>query len=742
MKKIININLSGRVIPIEDAAYENLQHYIDSLRRYFANEEGRDEIINDIESRIAELMSEVSKKDNAPVTEADMDAIISSMGRIEDFAEVDAAETATGGQQYSATGEYAQTEKKRFRGRLYRDRSDKLLGGVCAGIANYLNVDPAIIRLLFAIITFGGFGFGILIYIVLWIVLPPRELEDFVGKRLYRNPDDRIIGGVAGGLGAYFNKEAWMIRLIFAAPLILNIFLSIINGIFGNYGRHYGPDLFFGSFTGTFILAYIILWIVLPEAKSPFQKMEMRGEKVDVNRIRQNVKEGMTDFKGRMQEWGDEVKTSAQQFGERASEFANTRGKTFAAEAAQVARPVANGLGHVIGVLFKAFFLFIAGSIAFALFVAMIVLIFGGGTAIWPLKESFLGFVLDGFWQKLFFWGTVVFFFLTPLIAFITWLVRRIMRVRTQRHYLGYIFGGLWIIGVFCLITLISSLVRDTRRVGTVTEQVAMVQPQNSRLIVNVNEPEIRFSGDLWFIDDNDTGWDLSEDSLHYSDVRFRVTKSIDSNYSVVVHKYSRGSSRTSAMRRAEKIQFNVSSSDSILNLGSGLAIDQASKFRGQRVVVEIKVPVGKKIMFDESIENRINPGRIRVGINHDRRDRRNRRDRGWDYEWDSDNNYFNWKTGVTYVMSVTGQLVDETSPVSTDPLPTDTYEYKGGTDDINREIEEQRRRTQEEERKLRELEQKRNEGTTQIEVPVKKQIKSSSLSSTFITSPVLSLVI
>ncbi|MBA2330129.1 MAG: PspC domain-containing protein [Chitinophagaceae bacterium] len=741
MKKIININLSGRVIPIEDAAYENLQQYIDSLRRYFANEEGRDEIINDIESRIAELMSEVSKKDNTPVTESDMEAIINSMGRIEDFAEVDAADTIPGG-QHTASAEYAQTEKKRFKGRLYRDRTDKILGGVCAGIANYLNVDPAIIRLLFAIITFGGFGFGILIYIVLWIVLPPRDLEDFVGKRLFRNPEDRIIGGVAGGLGAYFNKEAWMIRLIFVAPLILNIFLSIINGIFGNFGRHYGPDLFFGSFTGTFILAYIILWIVLPEAKSPFQKMEMRGEKVDVNRIRQNVKEGMTDFKGRMQEWGEEVKTSAQQFGDRASEFANTRGKTFATEAAQAARPVANGIGHAIGVLFKAFFLFIAGSIAFALFVAMIVLIFGGGTAIWPLKESFLGFVLDGFWQKLFFWGTVIFFFLTPLVAFITWLVRRMLRVRTQRHYLGYIFGGLWIVGIFCLITLISSLVRDTRRVGTVTEQVAMAQPQNSRLIVNVNEPEIRFSGDLWFIDDSDTGWDLSEDSLHYSDVRFRVTKSVDSNYSVIVHKYSRGSNRTSAMRRAEKISFNVSSTDSILNLGSGLAIDQTSKFRGQRVVVEIKVPVGKRIMFDESVENRINPGRIRVGVNKDRRDRRNRRDRGWDYEWDSDNNFFNWKTGITYVMSATGQLVDETSPVSTEPAATDTYEYRGSGDDLNKEIEDQRRKTQEEERKLRELEQRRNEGTTIIETPVKKKFTTSGISSSFITSPVLSLVI
>jgi site-specific recombinase XerD len=62
MKKIININLSGRVVPIEDSAYEKLQEYIESLRRYFAKEEGRDEIINDIESRIAELMSEKVRK--------------------------------------------------------------------------------------------------------------------------------------------------------------------------------------------------------------------------------------------------------------------------------------------------------------------------------------------------------------------------------------------------------------------------------------------------------------------------------------------------------------------------------------------------------------------------------------------------------------------------------------------------------------------------------------------------------
>src|SRR5687768_10155639 len=253
MKKIININLSGRVIPIEDAAYEKLQGYIESLRRYFAKEEGRDEIINDIESRIAELMNEKVRKNNVAINDGDINEIITSMGRVEDFDDNTSTDTYTSADvpPHQPSQGYTKTRKSR----LYRDGSDKLLGGVCSGIANYMNVDPAIVRLLFAIITFGGFGMGILIYIILWIVLPVRELDTYVGKRLFRNPDDKVISGVAGGLGAYFNKPSWTIRLIFIAPLIINILFGILNGIFFAWERDIFPNLFIGSFTGTFVLA-------------------------------------------------------------------------------------------------------------------------------------------------------------------------------------------------------------------------------------------------------------------------------------------------------------------------------------------------------------------------------------------------------------------------------------------------------------------------------------------------------
>src|SRR5688572_28008819 len=91
MKKVININFQGRVIPIEEPTYEILKQYIESLRRYFANEEGRDEIINDIESRIAELFSERLRKGATCITDEDVEAVMASMGRPEDFD----AETGT-----------------------------------------------------------------------------------------------------------------------------------------------------------------------------------------------------------------------------------------------------------------------------------------------------------------------------------------------------------------------------------------------------------------------------------------------------------------------------------------------------------------------------------------------------------------------------------------------------------------------------------------------------------------------
>src|SRR5258708_38534851 len=104
MKKVININFQGRVIPIEESAYDILKQYVESLRKYFANEEGRDEITSDIESRIAELFSERLKLGSTCISDDDVQCIIASMGRPEDFeaqdAENSSAASSSGTKQY------------------------------------------------------------------------------------------------------------------------------------------------------------------------------------------------------------------------------------------------------------------------------------------------------------------------------------------------------------------------------------------------------------------------------------------------------------------------------------------------------------------------------------------------------------------------------------------------------------------------------------------------------------------
>ena len=658
------------MIPIEDSAYEKLQAYIESLRRYFIHEEGRDEIINDIESRIAELMNEKIRKGASSVTDADVDEIIASMGRPEDFQAAEEAETISpGSQSYQSrpTGEETYTTRKR--NRLYRDSSDKILGGVCSGLANYMNVDPAIIRILFAIITFGGFGFGFIAYLLLWIVLPSRDLEYFGGKRLYRNPGDRVFGGVASGIAAYFKREAWTIRLIFAAPILLSILLSLVSWPFYHEGV-FVPNVVFGSLSGTFIFAYIILWIVLPEAHSEYQRMEMRGEKVDVHSIRQNVKERAKDF-------SDDVKATAQNIGNKAKEFANTRGKEFATEVRDAARRTGSGLGHVIGVLFKAFFLFVAGTIAFGLLVGLMALIFGG-IGIWPVKN----FILDGFWQNAFAWGTLFLFLAVPIIALITWLIRRMMRVRSQNSYLGWIFGGLWTLGWISASLFAASMVSDFRMTNErrPPADFAITKPSNNKMIIKVSEPEIEYGGSFsWVQFNDDRGFDITEDTLRLANIRIRIEQSQDSSYHVGIKRYSHGKTTAEAEARAQKIAFHATYIDSVLDLGSGIAIDKDSKFRAQQVIVVIEVPVNKKIRFDETV-NKLHALSIRTY-----RDRKWHRYNGdFDINWDE---YFDYETDVDYVMGKDGYLINPSTPEKKENDENNSNDRKNKKQQLQQEL-------------------------------------------------------
>jgi phage shock protein PspC (stress-responsive transcriptional regulator) len=694
MKKVININFKGRVIPIEETAFEQLQKYTESLRRYFANEEGKDEIINDIEDRIAELFNEELKKGATCITDASVASITASMGSVEDFEQMDNDSASSGNSSNntytSSSASYAATEEPR--GSLSRNGNDKILGGVCSGLANYLKIDPTIVRILFALITFGGFGTGILVYIIMWIILPLRNLKTNIRKRLFRSPDEKIIGGVASGLANYFAIPVWVPRVVFCLPLILGIISSIFRNSF-MYGFDFEPDFVFGGFGGTLFVTYIILWIVLPLASSATDKLQMRGEKIDVNSIKNAVQEEMGgSVKEKAAQMSEEIKEGAQRMSSTISEGAqrmsaeiSSKSKTFAAEAAPVARTVGGGIGHAIGVLFKAFFLFIAGIIAFSLLMALIGVMIGG-VAAFPFK----GFFFEGAWQNIAAWGTLLLFLFVPVIAFFTWVIRKIIGTKTRNPYLGYTFGGLWLIGLISFIILLASISNNFRSQAREREEIFLTQPAGGKLIVKVPDSKVKVYGRMFNIDDV-FSWD--GDSMYINNIRLRIIKSDDSAFHVNYDKLSYGQTNSKAENNAKAIKYGVSLKDSVLFLDRGFTVSETSKFRNQRVAVTVAVPVGKRIYIDRSVD------RLdwhNVSFNHRRND--------WEWEegWDSRG----WNdTGVEYIMTDGGlERVDGKDKQGRQ------YEYREREESIEdemRNIERQKEdlKRQEEELKLQKKE-------------------------------------
>jgi phage shock protein PspC (stress-responsive transcriptional regulator) len=160
MNKTVNMNLGGFFFHIDEDAYQKLNRYFDAIRNSLSAE-GRDEIMNDIESRVSELFSEKLANSKQVLSLNDVDDVIAIMGQPEDYKIEDGS---TSNSQY--TGATGRTKK------LYRDKETGVVAGVCSGLGHYFGVDPVWIRIALVLLVFAGFGTGILVYVVLWIVAP------------------------------------------------------------------------------------------------------------------------------------------------------------------------------------------------------------------------------------------------------------------------------------------------------------------------------------------------------------------------------------------------------------------------------------------------------------------------------------------------------------------------------------------------------------------------------------------
>ncbi|MEP6927608.1 MAG: PspC domain-containing protein [Ginsengibacter sp.] len=618
MNKVININFQGAVVPIEETSYELLKQYIESLRHYFANEEGRDEIINDIESRISELFQELLKKGSTCITDDDVNAIIKNMGRPQDFEE------AENGEQYNNIGskQKANDEKKEnsfqdnwnWKGkRLYRDENNKILGGVCSGIAAYFGIDPVIVRVLFIVS-----GIGFLLYILLWIFVPGSNmLVNGVRKRLYRNPDGKIIGGICSGMGSYFNINPWFPRIIFLIPFISFFFR------WGHFGPLTFPNFLSFSFSpGTFII-YVILWLVIPEAHTTSEKLEMKGEKVDLNSIKNSVVEEMKGVKERVNKLGKE-----------AGNIAKEKGGEIGQEMQYAAKRTSGALGNIIVTLFKIFAYFVLGCIALSLIVALFSLAIVS-IGLFPLKS----FVLTDGWQSVLAWGTLIFFIGVPVVGVITFIIRRIAKIKSRNRMIRYSFVGLWILGIICFVSLITSVSSDFRRTNSANEEkISLLNPGVKILEVNSFNNNRYHRGNSWFRLEPFATFD--DDTAYIGNVRIKLEKSLTDSFQVSVIKMCNGSTRRNADTLASLIKFNVSQIDSVLMIERAIAINTTDKFRNQSALVIVYVPVDHHIKINKNFG--YNPIRVYGPWNHD----------DW-FDWDNED--FSYKYGVEYIMKENG---------------------------------------------------------------------------------------
>lgn len=593
MKKVININFQGQVIAIEETAYEVLKQYIGSLKIYFSREEGGEEIVNDIESRIAELFGNRLKHGINCITHDDVDAIIGSIGRPQDF-DSDYEEAAAAPEQGSTPdpthgGAFRDTSESRS---LFRNSGDKIIGGVCSGLAHYFKTDPVFIRALFVLF----FGILFWVYIVLWIVIKPKVLESNVSKRLYRNPNDRYIGGVCGGIAAYFRIDAWIPRVLFLVPFIVNMI-----GIFSFFPLHRIFDRvdFNWNLNFSVVVVYVILWAIIPVAKTVKQKLEMMGEEDYIRSIREKVTDNVTGTKSAYSAAGD-PNEDRNRVGGMPPEPPKPpfSGRHTAATASQ---PERSGCLNAIVLLLKIVFFSFMGIFLLAL-ISVFVGLLVTGTHLTPLKSLFI----DPGYETSLLWTVLGLLFLVPVISVITWIIRRATKAKS-RPVIGVIASLFWIGGLVVSVIL-GVRIADKYSVESSGERTVPIVPiASAKMIVEMQPytedytefktgygPGAKFDGLPYTT--------VNKDSLLFNKINLQIGKSSDSLFHVRVISAIHGNDLRSAKANIAQFSYEIVQKDSLLLLPEFLSVPMEQGFRNQSITVEISVPAGKTIEMSESL--------------------------------------------------------------------------------------------------------------------------------------------
>jgi phage shock protein PspC (stress-responsive transcriptional regulator) len=546
MKKNISINISGIIFHIEEDGYEVLKKYLDSINRYFSSFEDSSEILSDIESRIAEIFLTKLNEGKQIITAEDVNSLVVTMGSVSDFKAAEEQEFNEGKQPEPEARKQSYRSTNAAHKTLHRDQNRKILGGVCAGMANYFNVDAVWIRLLFALFT-AAWGFGLLIYLIMWVAVPGsfnlEEPQD--AKKMFRDNEKKVLGGVSGGLAAYFGIDVVVIRLLF-----------VVTGFFG-----------FG------IIAYIVLWLVLPPAISITDKMQMQGEPVTLSNIESNIKKGLN-----VEEGEENVFVKILLFPFRLIGMILTGLGKILLPMFEVLRVAFGIIVSFTGLTF-IFAVIVTTGILFGLISGVAVPIHWGG----PFNEASL-----------------------PMEAF----SRAIPTLTAVAAFFAAIIPGLMI--MLLGISIIAKRIVFSNTVGWTVFIVFLV----SGGILGVTIPQIAFgfkeTGEVkventYEVKGKTAVLKLRETGLDEYDAASLTLKGYDGKEFKLVQVFeAQGDSRQIAIENTKMVDYTVHVQDSVFTFDSNLQFKKDAIFRGQRLNMTLYVPYDYPFVLEDNIYNLI----------------------------------------------------------------------------------------------------------------------------------------
>jgi len=309
----------------------------------------------------------------------------------------------------------------------------------------------------------------------------------------------------------------------------------------------------------------------------------MRGEKVDLDRIKQTVKESTERLEERMKSWGAEVEESARNLSEKAKEFSQAGKKRFS-------------ILYAIGNVIRFFIYLFLGTIAFAFLVAGVGVLFAG-LVTWPAQQFF--FTSSA--QQWGFWAMIFLFFVVPCVFLIIFIVRRLFRVRRPAPALGWTFGVLWTLGWIALFWTGVSVLRDFEHKVKNETEISIPNAASNTLLIDQSTPPFEYTGTWQWINGDPEGFDITRESFKIPAVRFKVEKSADSLFHVRVVKYAWGRTPEGAQERLDKIDYPVASKDSVLDVAPGIVVGKEERYRGQHIELRLQVPAGKSVRFTDA---------------------------------------------------------------------------------------------------------------------------------------------